>query len=423
MVLCGGAIDLKDIEVDSFFLPIHRVGSSIVCVVLILSVSSLRAGEFRVLHTFDDVGLRPVGGLTVVGDLLLGTTTASFTDSAPPPFGFVFSMQRNGSGYQEIHDFLGPEGANPESSMRLVGSSLIGTTGGRRAGQPITGNAGTLFSVSADGTDYQVIHAFGTNFLDHGPVYSPIVASGSVYFGTKNNGNGDVWAINNDGSGFQLLHTFSGTDGSVPAAGLTISGATLYGATTKGGAANSGVVFSIGMDGSNFRVLHEFSGGETDGELPLGELTQVGTKLYGTTSEGGTDDYGVIFSINTDGTGYQVLHTFDDIFAGGRPAAGLTLLGSKLYGGGYQSLFSINPDGTNFQTLHTLSGTDGFTIQSELVAVGSTLYGTATFGGSSANAGTVFAFLIPEPAGISLAAVGILGLVIVAVRGRRHRQT
>ena len=96
-----------------------------------------------------------------------------------------------------------------------------------------------------------------------------------------------------------LLHEFAGgaNDGNFPEAGLTLSGSTLFGTTRIGGDANQGTVFSINTDGSNFQLLHEFAGGANDGNGPVAGLTLSGSTLFGTTSNGGDADRGTVFSI------------------------------------------------------------------------------------------------------------------------------
>ena len=49
------------------------------------------------------------------------------------------------------------------------------------------------------------------------------------------------------------------------------------------------------------------------------------------TTGGGTSNVGTIFSINTDGSGYQNLASFN-VTDGKYPVDGLTLSGSTLYG-------------------------------------------------------------------------------------------
>ena len=57
-------------------------------------------------------------------------------------------------------------------------------------------------------------------------------------------------------------------------------------------------------------ILHSFTGGASDGRIPQGSLTLSGATLYGMTSNGGSSDKGTLFSMNTDGSGFGLLHTF-----------------------------------------------------------------------------------------------------------------
>ena len=80
-------------------------------------------------------------------------------------------------------------------------------------------------------------------------------------------------------------------------------------------------------------ILHDFTDTVTDGSAPEGSLTVAGSKLYGMTSSGGTVDAGTVFSMNTNGTGFGLLHSFSFDNGDGRaPNGTLTLSGSTLYG-------------------------------------------------------------------------------------------
>ncbi len=96
---------------------------------------------------------------------------------------------------------------------------------------------------------------------------------------------------------FQLAHLFTGVanSGTFPDAGLTLVGSTFYGTTEGGGLNDSGTVFSINTDGSNFQVLHTFTGSATDGAFPYAGLTVIGSTLYGTTHNAGSASDGVFF--------------------------------------------------------------------------------------------------------------------------------
>ena len=79
--------------------------------------------------------------------------------------------------------------------------------------------------------------------------------------------NGAIFAMNLDGGGYQVLHEFAGKpdDGATPYGSLTLVGSRLYGMTSTGGSggisgggSGYGVIFAIDTDGSNYQVLHHF---------------------------------------------------------------------------------------------------------------------------------------------------------------------
>src|SRR5438105_2552593 len=74
----------------------------------------------------------------------------------------------------------------------------------------------------------------------------------------------------------------------------------------------------------SFTTLHSFTGG-SDGGRPYAGLIFSGNTLYGTTYFGGISDKGTVFAVNTDGTGFTILHNFNGSSDGWGPFAGLIL--------------------------------------------------------------------------------------------------
>ena len=56
-----------------------------------------------------------------------------------------------------------------------------------------------------------------------------------------------MFKVNTDGTGFAVLKNFSGIDGAVYYARLTLSGSVLYGTTQQGGSLGEGTVFKIDL--------------------------------------------------------------------------------------------------------------------------------------------------------------------------------
>lgn len=203
-------------------------------------------------------------------------------------------------------------------------------------------------------------------------------------------------AITTTGQTYSVLKSFTGSDGTGPAGALVLSGDTLYGATVNGGSINSGTIFKVNTDGSGYTVL-KYLGGSA-GKHSYGRLVLSGSTLYGTTFGDGQygPDFGNVFKVDTNGSGFTVLKAFTGGSGGSSPEAGLILSGTTLYGttyaGGsafYGTVFKVDTNGTGFTVLKSFTGTDGATPSAALVLVNDTLYGT-TLNGGSQSAGTVF---------------------------------
>jgi uncharacterized repeat protein (TIGR03803 family) len=272
---------------------------------------------------------------------------------------------------------------------------------------------GLILAGRATAQTFTVLHNFtalsgpypGTNSDGTHPI-SELVLSGNTLYGTANTGGscascGTVFAVNTDGTGFTNLHSFTGSDGAKPAAGLTLSGNTLYGTTQTGGSFSSGTVFALNTDGTGFTNVYSFtarSGASltnSDGAWPIGGLVLAGNRLYGTALTGGSFGIGAVFAVNTDGTAFTNLHSCSSS-GGGSPSAGLiiannTLYGTAEFGGsfGHGTVFAINTDGGGFTNLHSFDKLGGEPL-SRLSLSSNTLYGTIQNGGSS-DSGTVFA--------------------------------
>jgi uncharacterized repeat protein (TIGR03803 family) len=220
-----------------------------------------------------------------------------------------------------------------------------------------------------------------------------VIASGSTLYGTT--GNGTVFSVDTDGSGFNNFATFGGN----PSGVLLLSGGTLYGTEKTGGFYNEGSVFKVNTDGSGLTTLHSFDFAAGEGYHPICGLVLSGTNLYGTTYTGGTlSYYGTVFVVDTNsGVGFKTLYNFGST-GGCSPYSGLVLSGTNLYGttsdvatSGDGTIFRINTNTTDpvFKTLYSFSGTDGQAPKGDLLLSGNTLCGTTTAGGSGLG-GTAF---------------------------------
>jgi len=276
-------------------------------------------GVLTSLYSFADAndGANPVAALVQGSDgNLYGTTEGDGTYTYN--YGTVFEISTNGA-LTSLYSFDGYDGAIPRGSLvqgsdgNFYGTTWLGGTGF----DVYSDNTayGTVFKISTNGS-LTSLHTF--DYTGYGSTPSAGLALGSDgnFYGSTSGGfleEPSLFKISANGV-FTNLYSFTGSGRVIgPSAKLVQGGdGGLYGTTKSGGANNSGAVFKINPDGTGFTTLYTFSMGtliseessfvtNSDGAFPQAALILVGNTLYGTTSGGGTNGFGTVFSLTLPG--------------------------------------------------------------------------------------------------------------------------
>jgi uncharacterized repeat protein (TIGR03803 family) len=254
---------------------------------------------------------------------------------------------------------------------------------------------GDIFSINDDGTSLKQ----ETFFRDgKNPLGSLIKVNSQLYGMTYSGGNADrgiIFRIDSTGNNFHKLFSFGTTSGGRPFDNLVYLNGKLWGMTFQYGINNGGTIFRINLDGSNFQVVHNFVI-STSGAFPRGSLIHVGSKFWGLTSVGGSGSKGIIFSLDTNGSGFQNVHEFSST---GQPTGTLTFSQGKLWGmtngggtNGKGSIFSIDTSGFGFFEYYSFIDSSGMNPIGSLIELNGNLWGM-TFAGGQNSDGTIFKFL------------------------------
>ena len=220
------------------------------------------------------------------------------------------------------------------------------------------------------------------------------------------NGSGTIFRTSATGTNLQAQYTFpSDAPGINPTAGLTAYNGKLYGLATYGGVNGNGVLFEFDTATHAYVKKADFNDATT-GSGPYGGLLLYNNKLYGTTTSGGTNGYGVLFKYDPATATLSNIAEFDYTNTGAYPQGAPVAYGGNLYGTAYSG--GANGDGVIYEydfSTDTLlvvadfsSGTTGAAPQSDLIVYNSKLYGTASQGGAN-NYGNLFEF---DPGSASL---------------------
>jgi uncharacterized repeat protein (TIGR03803 family) len=279
------------------------------------------------------------------------------------------------------------DGQSPYSGpVRDAAGNLYGTTywGG-------AANGGALYKLDPTGAE-TVLHSFGAQSTDgYGPGGLTLDSAGNLYGTTEFGGayrSGTVFKVTPDGTEI-VLYSFGATltDGLNPFAGAILDSAgNLYGTTADGGSLRNGTVFRVDPSGTE-TVLYSFAGYPSDGATPTGSLVRdAAGNLYGTTSSGGSMNYGVVFKL--DATGKEtLLHDFVGLADGATPGDLVRDASGNLYGpagggvGRCGVVFKVDTTG-KLTLLHTFTGHGDGSGPESLTLYKGDLYGTTGYGGA-----------------------------------------
>jgi uncharacterized repeat protein (TIGR03803 family) len=400
----------------------------------LLGAGTLRA-QITTLTSFDGTNIANpnTANLVVSGGIIYGTASNNVDPNAN---GTIYSLPVSGGTPTVLSSFNYSVNGGEPGGLMLNGDTLYGTT---FAGP--NGTNGTVYSVPLTGGAPNILTTFNYNNGSggYGPSGGSLVLSGNTLYGTTYAGgtsnNGTVFSLPLSGGTPTILTNFNGSNGWYPSGNLILSadGTTLFGTTSEGGAYNDGVVFSLPVIGGTPTILASLGayGGATGMTPPAGlTLSAEGRTLYGVANVGGYYGDGVVFSVPVTGSsnGNPTLLAVFNGTNGNQPNSNLLLVGDTLYGttsgggaNGYGDIFSVPVDGSGVITdLADFNGANGsYPTGGGLTLDGTTLYGTTWRGGAN-DYGTVFslALPVPEPESVGLLAMaGVFGLATARRRG------
>jgi len=353
-------------------LPLNR--KLAVTVVACLMATLASAQTYTKLYAYpedtrNDTGIGLAGFMTQGQD---GNIYGTIGDDGSNAAGSGFKMTTAGH-FTRIYAFCAltkcADGAGPWGGLTLgLDGDLYGTTtSGGKVG------AGTVFRLTPTGT-LTTLWSFDNGADAGAPWYPPLQGLDGNFYGSSNTvyagDYGAFYRVTSTPNSEKVLVDFNYTNGADPNLPIQGTDGNFYGTAVYGGTSRIGVVYKI-TPGGAITILHNFAGYPKDGASPQGVLVQ-GTdgNFYGTTYQGGANNYGTIFKITPAGV-LTLLHSFapsSTNLDGANPQTGLVLgsdgnfYGATVIGGYYNGglLYKITPAG-KFTILHSLCSTSGCT--------------------------------------------------------------
>ncbi|HEY3975155.1 MAG TPA: choice-of-anchor tandem repeat GloVer-containing protein [Candidatus Sulfotelmatobacter sp.] len=252
---------------------------------------------------------------------------------------YNFVPYGNAAGYMPISDLVQDKKGAFYGTTYSGGDPVCNCGGVYKLNPPaVLGGAWTevplyAFKQSGDG---HLPTAYALALTSTGTLYGTTIRggtwdSGVLYELTTKNGTSYTESV---------LYSFGDTgDASTPNGPILLdSKGALYGVAAAGGAFNQGAMYKY-VPAANGQpatesLLYSFGGSSTTGASPAGSLVfDAGGNIYGVTSYGGANNYGVVYSL-APGTGTETILYAFTLDSGAYPVAGLTWnhTNNNLYG-------------------------------------------------------------------------------------------
>jgi len=262
-------------------------------------------------------------------------------------------------------------------------------------------DAGVIFKTDLDGTNLQPIYSFQAYF-GYRPSAQIMQASNGKLYGTTKLGSGILFEYDPVTGSYKILKLFSssGEDGNYPEGGVTqASNGKLYGLTRSGGEHSDGVLYEYDLENKTYTLKVSFDRSVT-GETPVNRLLEAANGLlYGITYEGGLSNEGVLFEYDPGANTIVKKVDFSSI-NGVHPYCTLIqapnglVYGTTSEGGTTDNgvLFVFNTSFGTYTKIVDFSASTGVNPDGILaVAPNGKLYGTCMSGGNH-DKGTIFEY-------------------------------
>jgi len=315
----------------------------------ILYQYDITTDKYEIKHAFSDEenGSYPVGKLVyATNGKLYGITERGGLPDSNSGKGVIFEFDLATNTYKKIHDFDGTNGRMPSSLIQAKDGKLYGTTsyGG-------TDDNGLIFSYDIINSTYNVIYKFTGGNDGYHPHGNFVETSDGILYGVTTDGGA------NSGGTIYEFNIANATK--TVKANLSIYSTDLGGAPSGLTLASNGKLYAASHYYNNQEYIIEY---DLDTEISTKKKTiysSYGTlairsllatddgKLYGTTSNTGTHNDGVIFEYNISTGLLSTLYNFDEesIHSGYQPVASLIQASngkiySTTYSGGRSDSYS-----------------------------------------------------------------------------------
>ena len=341
---------------------------------------------FKILQTFNRYSPYPV--LVVQGSdkALYGSAVGGRFNS-----GMLFRIQTDGSHFEVLHEFEGPEeGLTVNSLVKSAGGILFGSTVRKVDFQP---NGDPNFGIIPDGLfkyapnerNYAILYASkepqnGWQDALSLPLVGTATPEGILYgkcdqaavfrFETKERVldviHNAYWATQEiqktgtqtfkrdyrDESGRGPFRSQSGSQQTGDA--LIQVGDRLYSVTETGGRGNEGRMVSMSLKGEDFKTVYDFSSRSPEGGTPSSSLVVGhGDVIYGVCKSGGQSQNGSIFQLKPDTGECRAVLSFD---RNTDPPRGALAQGPDdwIYFVIREKICRVKPDGTQSSVLYAI---------------------------------------------------------------------